>query len=149
MATSPVSIDGALGPPEAARAWFAALQECVGGADFARGRGLFASDVVSFGSRVTLARGLDVLEASQWRGVWPYVVDFAFELGELHVGALGPSLWAAVPWRSTGFDEAGAPFDRPGRATVVLERREGRWVAVHSHFSLVPGTPARSFGRRT
>ena len=70
--------------------------------------------------------------------------------------------WGAAVWSSTGFHEDGAAFDRPGRATVALERRpeapvEGTkgagqtsrpWLAVHTHFSLNPGVPPRTFGRK-
>ena len=55
--------------------------------------------------------------------------------------------WGVVTWTSLGFDGNHEPFYRPGRATVTLERRDGIWLAVHSHFSLYPGTPQRTFGR--
>jgi ketosteroid isomerase-like protein len=93
--------------------------------------------------------GLDHLAANQWRNVWPYIENFTFDLGRLHGNASGDVAWAAVPWTSTGFDQEGRAFDRPGRATVTFAHREGRWLAVHTHFSLNPGTPARSFGRGT
>ena len=31
---------------------------------------------------------------------------------------------------------------------VWMERRDGVWLVVHSHFSLVPGTPAFTHGRK-
>jgi len=43
---------------------------------------------------------------------------------------------AIAPWTSTGFHEDGTPFDRPGRATIVLARQpNNRWIGVHSHMS--------------
>ena len=53
-------------------------------------------------------------------------------------------------FESTGYTESGKAFDRPGRATVVLGRRVAgeEWVAQHTHVSLFPGTPSRSFGTK-
>jgi len=45
--------------------------------------------------------------------------------------------------------EDGTPFDRPGRATIVLARQpDGRWLGVHSHMSLARGVPQDSHGQR-
>jgi ketosteroid isomerase-like protein len=129
------------------RAWFETLQRCVRAVDYDSARGIFAPDVVSFGTRADLVRGLDALQAQQWSGVWPAIVDFAFDLDALHVDGDGEVVWAAVVWTSTGFHEDGTPFPRPGRATVAFARRDGRWLATHTHFSLNPGTPPRSHGR--
>jgi ketosteroid isomerase-like protein len=130
------------------RAWFEALQRCVRAVDYATARAIFAPDVVSFGTRADLVRGLDALQAQQWSGVWPTIADFAFDLERLHAEGNDDIAWAAVAWTSTGFHEDGTPFARPGRATVAFARRDGRWLATHTHFSLNPGTPARSHGRR-
>lgn len=54
-----------------------------------------------------------------------------------------------TPWTSTGFHRDGAPFDRPGRATIALARQpDGHWLGVHSHMSLRRGVPQESFGSR-
>ena len=56
---------------------------------------------------------------------------------------------AIAPWSSTGFHQDGTPFDRPGRATIVLARQpDGRWLGVHSHMSLARGVPQDSHGKR-
>lgn len=132
----------------AVRDWFATLQRCVRAVDYATARGIFADDVVAFGTRAELVYGLDALEAQQWSGVWPVIEDFTFDLERLHAGADGALAWAVVPWTSTGFHEDGTAYDRPGRATVTFARHGGRWLALHTHFSLTPGTPHRSHGRR-
>jgi ketosteroid isomerase-like protein len=129
------------------RAWFDTLQRCVRAVDYDTARDIFAPDVVSFGTRADLVPGLDALQAQQWSGVWPMIADFAFDLDGLHVVGAGDFVWAAVVWTSTGFHEDGTPFPRPGRATVTFTRRNGRWLATHTHFSLNPGTPPRSYGR--
>ena len=129
-------------------AWFETMQRCVRAVDYAAARDIFAPDVVSFGTRAELVTGLDRLQAEQWSGVWPVIADFTFDLVRLHVGGSDDAPWAAVPWSSTGFHEDGTPFPRPGRATVTFARRDGRWLATHTHFSLNPGTPPRSHHRR-
>jgi hypothetical protein len=56
---------------------------------------------------------------------------------------------AITPWGSTGYNQDGSAFDRPGRASIILMRggAEG-WVGVHSHMSLERGVPQESFGNR-
>jgi ketosteroid isomerase-like protein len=127
--------------------WFRALERCVRAVDYDGARPIFAEEVASFGTRAEIVTGLDNLQARQWSGVWPYIEDFTFLLDQIHGAVSGDIAWAAVPWTSTGFDERGAPFPRPGRATTAFARRDGRWLATHTHFSLDPGTPHRSHGR--
>jgi ketosteroid isomerase-like protein len=131
----------------AIRAWFEALQRCVVAVDYASARPLFVDDAIGFGTKAHLAVGRETLEASQWTGIWPNIRDFRFNLDQLRSGADGDLGWAIVTWDSTGFDERGEPYERPGRATVIFVRRDGAWRALHTHFSLLPGTPPRTFGR--
>lgn len=49
-------------------------------------------------------------------------------------------------WTSTGFDQSGKSFDRPGRISLVLEKRQSKWRAIHTHNSLVPGIPVNTYG---
>lgn len=136
-------------------AWFEAWAAMVRQRDFAAARALFSPGVVGFGTHMHIVSGLDRLEADQWRNVWPTIEDFRFLTEALHVGASsdGTSAWAIVPWTSTGFAENGATFERPGRATVLFVTggdpalTPGGWLAIHTHISLAPGTPQRSFGR--
>ena len=123
--------------------WFARFGECVAALDDAGAAALVASDVVSFGTRMNIVAGLDALMADQWQHVWPSIQDFRFDLDSLHAGGGENTAWGVCLWTSTGFDD-GEPFPRPGRATVILERREGRWLAVHTHFSLFPRPDAGS-----
>jgi hypothetical protein len=69
---------------------------------------------------------------------WPNIEGFTFDLDSLRYGADGTLLWAICRWGSIGHDPKGGTFDRPGRATVILERRDGTLKALHTHFSLVP-----------
>lgn len=133
-------------PKQAVREWFASFGAACAQVDYERGRFLVAADVVSFGTKAEVVFGLDPLERNQWRGVWPNITDFKFDPTSIHARGEGGTAWGVATWTSTGYDESGNPFERPGRATVALERRDGRWLAVHTHFSLNPGTPPRTFG---
>jgi len=88
----------------------------------------------------------------QWDNVWPRTAEFRFDLANTMVMASpdGAIAVAIAPWTSTGFHENGMPFDRPGRATIVLARQpDGRWLGVHSHMSLARGVPQDSHGKRS
>jgi ketosteroid isomerase-like protein len=130
----------------AVREWFARLSRHCAGVDYASARAIFAGDVVSFGTKAEVVVGLDRLEAEQWRGIWPNITGFAIDLASVRAGGGAGLAWGVASWDSTGYDERGRPFERRGRATVVLERRNGSWLCIHSHFSLKPGTPPRTYG---
>lgn len=149
-------------PLKAVREWFARLSDCCARVDYAGARAIFAPDVASFGTKADIVSGLDLLQKNQWEGIWPNIANFRVDLSSVRGGGGGDLAWGIAVWSSTGFQEEGKPYDRPGRATVVLERRPevtharttgtGRatraWLAVHTHFSLNPGAPPRTFGRR-
>jgi len=67
----------------------------------------------------------------------PAIREFTFRLDDVRCIGNDALLCVIVPWDSLGVDRDGTTFSRPGRATLLLVRRE-RWVAVHSHFSLAP-----------
>jgi ketosteroid isomerase-like protein len=120
-------------------AWLADFAAAVREQDYAAGRALFAFDVVSFGSINEMLHGLDALEHAQWRRVWSVTRGFDFDYTSAHVEVVGDRAWVVALWRSEGNDpKRGGWFERRGRATFVLARRAGRWLAVHSHFSLLP-----------
>lgn len=133
---------------ESLRDWFRNWNACLLAVDFARARGLFDPDVSGFGTHADIVFGLDRLEAEQWRNVWPLISDFRFHVEALHGASTGAQAWAACPWSSTGYHADGAAFPRPGRATVILKHIGNGWRGVHTHFSLNPGTPSRTCGRR-
>jgi ketosteroid isomerase-like protein len=130
----------------ALRGWFETLQDCVERVDFDAGRGLFVDNAIGFGTKASLAIGRDTLEANQWRGIWPNIRGFRFDLDGMRWGTEGNQAWAIATWSSTGFSPDGQPFDRPGRATVIFVRRGDAWKALHTHFSLFPGTPPTTHG---
>ena len=124
---------------EIARRWLSEFQTRVRTVDFESARAYFAEDVVSFGTHAEIVTGRDALERDQWRHVWPNIHDFTFRLTEMRCIGDEAGLVAIVPWDSRGVRPDGSSFARPGRATVVLIQRNGRWLAAHTHFSLAPG----------
>ncbi|MCH8236283.1 MAG: nuclear transport factor 2 family protein [Chloroflexi bacterium] len=134
-------------PEDAVRAWFALLGKFCAAIDYDAAEAIFAPEVVSFGTRADIVTGLDNLRRNQWEGIWGNVADFRVDLESVQAFGDGEIAWGVATWTSTGFDEVHRPFDRPGRATVTLARRDGAWLATHTHFSLNPGTPPRTYGR--
>ena len=133
-------------PKAAVAEWFRRLDKNCAAVDYAATRPIFADDVVSFGTRADIVSGLDLLQLNQWEGIWPNIEDFKINLDYIHAGGDQNMAWGVATWTSTGFNEDGTFFSRPGRATTILERRDGAWVSVHTHFSLNPGTPPRTYG---
>jgi ketosteroid isomerase-like protein len=117
--------------------WLTEFAQCVRDEDYAAGRQMFAEDTVSFGSVSEILEGLDQLESRQWRRVWGVTRGFDFDYGSMRCATSGETGWAVALWSSEGGHQTGW-FQREGRATFILEKRDGRWLAVHSHFSLVP-----------
>jgi ketosteroid isomerase-like protein len=109
----------------------------------------FDGAVVSFSSLRDVVVGLPELVEEQWKHVWPSIDGFRFEAdkAEAFVSPDGRLAIVAVTWSSTGFDHDGQPFDRPGRATVVLACEPPEpWRGIHAHFSLNRGVPQMSYG---
>jgi ketosteroid isomerase-like protein len=121
------------------RSWLAEMETCVRSEDYARCRAIFAADVVAFGTRAALVVGLDALERDQWRHIWGTIRGFTFLVEEMRCRGYGDvGIWIACPWTSEGRGPDGTWRARRGRMTAVLERRGERWLAVHTHHSLVP-----------
>jgi ketosteroid isomerase-like protein len=141
----PVMRTGALGPIEDGhgdlepiREWLRQWQACVRAVDFAGGRRLCAPELMAFGTRAVMVDGVDRVMAEQWRHVWPGIRDFTVDVEQARGAATGDRAWVAAPWISRGVRPDGSTFPRPGRLTIAFERRDGRWLAVHTHFSLAP-----------
>lgn len=140
-----------VGITTAIHGWLTRFAVCVREVDYAAARPFWHPDIIIFGTHQELVKGLAAWTETQWDNVWPRTEDFAFDLGNTAVLASPDGRMAVVitPWTSTGFHSDGTPFDRPGRATLVLARQEdGGWVGVHSHMSLQRGVPQHSHGNR-
>ena len=135
-------------PVDAVRQWFALMGRYCASEDYDGAEHIFAEDVVSFGTKMDIVRGRKALREGQWESIWGNITGFRMDLENVHGGGSGDQAWGVVAWTSTGYDSDHKPFHRPGRATVTLERRDGVWLAVHTHFSLYPGTPQRTYGAR-
>lgn len=133
-------------PPGSALAWLRAFEAACRMRDLDAGRRLFAPDAVAFGTWAATVRGLDEIERRQWRNVWPRIRGFRFE-AQPEVRETPAMAWIAAAWTSEATGPDGRDFARPGRATFVLERRDGRWLAVHSHVSLEPQQTEAAHGR--
>jgi ketosteroid isomerase-like protein len=130
----------------AAREWLRGLEAAVAARDFAAGRRLFADDAVAFGTWARAVSGLENIEREQWRNVWPRVRRFRFDDKPM-IGGTSDSAWVAATWSSEATGPDGRTFERPGRATIVLARQGDRWVAVHTHLSLLPSQAETAHGR--
>ncbi len=126
--------------------WFEKLGKYCASVDYDSARAIFAADVLSFGTRADIVSGLEPLQSNQWEGIWPNIQGFKINMDTIHSGGDQHIAWGVATWTSTGFHDDGSSFERPGRATVILERRQDRWLSVHTHFSLNPGTPPRTYG---
>jgi ketosteroid isomerase-like protein len=133
-------------PQAAVRQWFELLGAYCAAVDYDSGETIFAADVVAFGTKARVVTGRDHVRQNQWEGIWGNIRDFKIEMDNVHAAGDERWAWGVTTWTSTGFDREGKPYDRPERATVALERRHGRWLCVHSHFSLAPGTQQQTFG---
>lgn len=122
----------------ALRRWLEEFAACVRAVDYEGAKPMFAPEVVGFGTYAGMLVGLDNLVAGQWRNIWGVTRGFTFRLDDLHGGVSGDLAWLAVPWDSQGHRQSGDWFDRPGRATIILTRHDGRWLALHTHFSRYP-----------
>lgn len=120
--------------------------------DFKRARDLYTSDVIAFGSLGKMLTSRAALEAEQWRAVWPTLADYRHDLSTLEIVVSPDRLMAmgAVMARTTGIRKDGSHFERPARVTATLMRDSigAPWFLTHTHVSLVPGTPAPSYGSR-
>ena len=134
-------------PESAVLQWFTLLGELCAASDYDTAESIFADDVVSFGTRADIVTGLDNLRCNQWEGIWGNIAEFKVATESVQGFGNQEVAWGVATWTSTGFDEDHKPFHRPGRATVTLERRDGTWLATHTHFSLNPGTPSKTYGR--
>jgi ketosteroid isomerase-like protein len=106
------------------KAWFEALAAHVREVDFVGARPIFALDMIAFGTFTDFMTGRDVAEQQQWRNVWPHIDGFRWRADIKAI--VSPDRLQAVGmgvFVSTGYQQDGTAYDRPGRATVVFVRR--------------------------
>jgi ketosteroid isomerase-like protein len=134
----------------ALRDWFANWNKLVNALDYTGSRALFHDDVIGFGTHMDTVVGIDALERMQWRSIWSTMDNFVWILNTLKAIVSPDRLQATavLTWSSTGYHEDGKAFPRHGRATVVLTRKKvsDLWLGSHTHVSLNPGSPQKSYG---
>ena len=123
---------------ESIQSWLKGFSKAVRAVDYETGRTFFSFFFVGFGSVAQRCDGLANLEKNQWRHVWGVTTGFEFDFDSLAVNVDGNMAWAACSWQSFGKAATDEPFLRRGRSTFVFRRQGNQWLAVHSHFSLVP-----------
>ena len=131
-------------------AWLDRFSGFVREVDYASAKPLFHPDVLAFGTHRDIIPGLQPWIDTQWDNVWPRTTDFRFDLHGSHVLASADESMVVLvaPWTSTGYQPDGAPFERPGRATMIFSRLDGTWLCTHSHMSLNRGVPQTSHADR-
>lgn len=71
---------------------------------------------------------------SQVERDWEQTDSIAMRFDSRVISAAGPVAWAALDG-AFELTVGGESMALPARATVVFERRDGRWLVVHAHFS--------------
>ena len=125
-------------PIAALRTWLTEWHTVVRNQDFEAGKMLCAPDMVAFGTVAPFVTGIENIMKAQWEHVWPYIKGFTVDVANARGGIVGDHAWVAATWDSRGKRADGSEFSRPGRCTVIFARRDGRWLATHTHFSLSP-----------
>jgi len=124
--------------PPAIQDWLDEFAHAVRSRDPGLGASILAADAVGFGTVVARYGDRDELGEQQWANVWPRTRDFRFDRV---VGCWTDAAHTTVAaqWSSTDADSEAI---RRGRATLVLRQVGDSVVAVHTHFSMNPGTPS-------
>jgi hypothetical protein len=91
--------------------------------------------------------GLDNIVREQWRNVRPRIRNFTIDAKPVVRARTARRPGSPRGWSSEATGPDGKPFKRPGRATFILARREGRWMCVHSHVSLQPTQSEAAHGK--
>ncbi len=128
--------------------WLETFSAHVRDVDYASARPLFHPLILAFGTHRDVLPDREAWIAQQWDNVWPHTEDFHFDLANTHVLADVSMAVVIAPWTSTGFHPNGEKFDRPGRATMVFHKTDGKWLGVHTHLSLNRGVPQTSHANR-
>ena len=105
--------------------WFDTWGAHVAAKEFDPARELFGEEALGFGTWMDFVQGREELINRQWRSVWPTIKDFHHRTEDALEVTVSPDRLMAVGlvlWTSTGFEEDGTEFERPGRTTAVFTR---------------------------
>lgn len=127
---------------EPVRRWMVQFAAAVRERDFELGRSLVAEDVFSFGTVRAVADSVEELESGQWAKVWPFTFDFDFDYKETRQIIRDGLVVVMTLWSSHESLHGVKGASRNGRATLILQTKDNRFVATHTHFSLNPKVTA-------
>lgn len=95
-------------------------------------------DMVMYGTGADEKRvGPKEIEAQAQRD-WDQTESAAMQFDTTAVSAAGNVAWAAVDG-AFELRAGGQIMKMPARASIVLEKRGGKWLIVHAHFSMPAG----------
>ncbi len=118
-------------------AWLDQFVEAIRGNTLASGRLLFHDEVVGYGVITERMLGLESLVTQQWTPTWKRVATWEVTTVDLRVEHDDIAV-IAFCWERTNNDDRHVVA---GRATVVLQWFDGRWLCTHSHLSATPSPP--------
>lgn len=121
--------------------WLASFADAVRSRDYEAARTLFAPEAVGFGSVTRRYAGVDELVRDQWQDVWERTTGFDFDTADARCWVDQALILVVTDWSSVRVQPDTSPR-RSGRATLGLTRAAEGLKAVHSHFSMTPGTSA-------
>lgn len=95
-------------------------------------------DVVLYGTGADEKRtGLAEIQFQAQRD-WDQTDEISMAFDKISVSAAGPVAWTAVDG-AFQIRAGGQKMRLPARGSFVLERRNGNWLVVHTHFSVPAG----------
>ena len=116
--------------------WLREFEQSVRLRDFARGKNLYVTDPILFGTRVNQSQEINAYAKNQWEKIWTSSINFKF-LEILKSDENSDLIWVAVLWQNT-LVVGSEQLERYGRATFILRRIGRELKAVHSHLSENP-----------
>lgn len=134
-----MTLESSASLPAGILAWLSSWEQCVQDQAYEPAAELFDLAVHSYGTVMPVVSGRAALMAQQWGAVWPRTQGFRFTRESLQGWGDAQRYCIAGQWVSEGLDAASQiPFQREGRATLLLQKVSGAWLAVHSHLSINP-----------
>lgn len=124
------------------QSWLMEFASAVRDRNYEPARELFHVDVTGFGTVSDRYVGIDELQQQQWQPVWDRTEGFEFDLAETDYWADGELHVVITVWSSVGVAADGGRRLRRGRATLVLSESVDGFKALHTHFSMAPGSVA-------
>lgn len=125
-------------PADEIRALLAEYFEAIRSKDVARIASFYASDIRAFDAIIALQFQGREAYAEHWKACMQYcahLADFVFEMHDPEISAGDDVAFASCLARCGGVDADGNEQIGFTRGTIGFERRDGRWVIAHEHYS--------------